>query len=107
MGKHVMVIGNAAMARRQLSTDRGRAIAWLQDGATQQNVAQSLHVSQRFNGRVCIRFLDTGNVTNRPRSGRPRSTNREKTGTSPTGHFVNVESLPDSSTTTYGQPQAP
>ena len=35
------------MARRQLSTaDRGRAIAWLQDGATQRNVAQRLNVSQ-------------------------------------------------------------
>ena len=46
MGKHVMVNWNAAMAQRQLSTaDRGLAIAWLQDVATQQNVAQRLNVS--------------------------------------------------------------
>ena len=63
------------MARRQLSTaDRGRAIAWLQDGATQRNVAQRLNVSQSTIGRLWIRFLDTGNVTNRPHSGRSRST---------------------------------
>ena len=47
MGKHVMVTWNAAMAGRQLSiADRGRAIAWLQDGATQRNVAQRLNVSK-------------------------------------------------------------
>ena len=63
------------MGRRQLSNaDRGRGIAWLQDGATQRNVAQRLNVSQSVIGRLWIRFLDTGNVTNRPRSGRPQST---------------------------------
>lgn len=67
------------MARRQLSTaDRGRAIAWLQDGVTQRNVAQRLDVSQSVIGRLWTRFLDTGNVTNRPRSGRPRSTTQRE-----------------------------
>ena len=72
MGKHVMVTCNAAMARRQLSTaDQGRVIAWLQDGLTQRNVAQRLNVSQSVICRLWMRFLETGNVTNRPRSGRP------------------------------------
>ena len=96
------------MARQQLSTtDRGRAIAWLQGGATQRNVAQRLSVSQSVTCRLWIRFLDTGNVTNRTRSGRPRSTTQREDSTSPTGRFVNIESLPDRSVTTYGQPQAP
>ena len=64
------------MAQRQLSTvDRGQAIAWLQDGAMQRNVAHRLNVSQS-----------------------------EKTGTSPTGHFVNVESLPDTELQIYDAP---
>ena len=72
MGKH-------ATARRKLSSaDRGRTIAWLQDGATQRNVAQRLNVSQSIIGRLWIRLLDTGNVTNRPRSGRPRSTTQRE-----------------------------
>ena len=67
------------MARRQLGTaDRGRAIAWLQDSATQRNVAQKLNDSQSVNGRLWIRLLDTGNVTNGPRSGRPRSTTQRE-----------------------------
>ena len=67
------------MARRQLSSaDRGRAIAWLQDGATQRNIAQRLNVSQSVNGRLWIRFLDTGNVINRSRSGRSRSTTQRE-----------------------------
>ena len=67
------------MARRQLSTAyRGRAITWLQDGATQRNVAQRLNVSQRIISRLWIRFLDIGNVTNRPRSRRSRSTTQRE-----------------------------
>ena len=79
MGKHVMVTWNAAMAQRQLSTaKRGRAIAWLQDGAMQRNAAQRLNVSQRVIGRLWIRFLDMGNVTNRPRSRKSRSTTQRE-----------------------------
>ena len=74
MGKHVMVTWNAAMAWQLCTVDRGRAIAWLQDGATLQNVAQTLNVSQSIFGRLWIRLLNTGNLTNRPRSERPRST---------------------------------
>ena len=79
MGKHVMVTLNAAKARRQLNiADRGQAIAWLQDGAVQQNVAQRLNVSQSIIGRLWIRFLDINNITNRPCSGRPRSTTQRE-----------------------------
>ena len=60
------------------TADRMRAIAWLQDGATQQNVAQKLNVSQSTTGRLWIKFLDTRNVTNRPRSGRSRSTTQRE-----------------------------
>ena len=58
--------------------DRGRAIAWLQGGNTQRNVAVRLGVSQSVVGRLWQRFQATNSVRNRPRSGRPRSTtNRE------------------------------
>ena len=60
------------------TADRGRAIAWLQDGATQRYVAQRLNVSKKTICSLWIRFLDTGNVTNRPRSGRPRSTTQQE-----------------------------
>lgn len=67
------------MVRRQLTIeDRGRAIAWLQDGNTQRNVALRLGVSQSVVGRLWQRYQATNSVRNRPRSGRPRSTtNRE------------------------------
>ena len=79
IGKHVMVTWYAVMAFRQLSTaDQERAIAWLQDGAMQWNVAQRLNVSQSIIGRFWIRFLDMGNVNNQPRSGRPQSTTQRE-----------------------------
>ena len=57
---------------------RGRAIAWLQGGNTQRNVAVRLGVSQSVVGRLWQPFQATNSVRNRPRSGRPRSTtNRE------------------------------
>ena len=64
---------------RQLNIeDRGRAIAWLQGGNTQRNVAVRLGVSQSVVDRLWQRFQATNSVRNRPRSGRPRSTtNRE------------------------------
>lgn len=63
------------MVRHQLSiTDRGRALAWLQDGETQRSVSNRLNVSQSVIGRLWQRFRATGSVQNRPRSGRPRST---------------------------------
>ena len=46
VGKHVMVTLNVAMARQNLSTvDRGRAIAKLQYGVTQQTAKVSLACS--------------------------------------------------------------
>ena len=103
MGNIGMVTWNSAMVRRQLSiADRGRALAWLQDGATQRNVAQSLNVSQSVIGRLWQRFQGTGRLNNRRRSGRPRLTTQWETGTSQTWHYVNAESLPDSSVTSWG-----
>ena len=43
-----------------------------------KDLAQRLNVSQNVIGRLWIRFLDTGNVTNRPRSGRPRLTTQRE-----------------------------
>ena len=64
------------MALRQLRTaDRGRAIAWLQDGATQRNVAQRLHVSQSVIGRLWLRLTIDHFLED------PDQPPREKTGT--------------------------
>ena len=65
-------------AHSKFEEDRGRAIAWLQGGNTQRNVAVRLGVSQSVVGRLWQRFQAMNSVRNRPRSGRPRSTtNRE------------------------------
>ena len=63
------------MVRRQLSiADRGRALAWLQDGATQLNDAKRLNVSQSVIGRLFQRIQGTGRRNNRRCSERRRST---------------------------------
>ena len=52
------------MVRRQLNIeDRRRAIAWLQGGNTQRNVALRLGVSQSVVGRLWQRFQATNYVT--------------------------------------------
>lgn len=63
--------------RRQLSLhDRGRAIAWIQEGVSGREVARRLQVSHSVIQRLLERFRTTGTSANRPRSGRPRATNR-------------------------------
>lgn len=62
--------------RRKLSdVDRGRALAWLQDGLALREVARRLGVSPSTISRLNHRFNDTGTVRERERSGRPRVTN--------------------------------
>lgn len=65
--------------RRKLSqSDRGRALAWIQDGVSICEVARRLNVSHSVIWRLRQRFQTTGHVEERARSGRPRSTtNRE------------------------------
>ena len=61
--------------RRKLSeTDRGRAIAWLQNGSTIRIVSAGLGVSPSVISRLKQRYRATGRVKERRRSGRPRST---------------------------------
>ena len=62
--------------RRKLSdVDRGRALAWFQDGVSKREVSRRLQVSISVIVRLIQRFTATGRVQERPRSGRPRSTN--------------------------------
>nr|KAG5714667.1 hypothetical protein BaRGS_000155 [Batillaria attramentaria] len=63
--------------RQRLSTlDRGRALGWLQDGTSGREVARRLGVSHSVIQRLHERFQATGSADERPRSGRPRATNR-------------------------------
>ena len=65
------------VARRKLTAvDRGRALGWVQDGVSQREVARRLRVSLSVIQRLLQRFQATGNTEERPRSGRPRSTNQ-------------------------------
>lgn len=50
----------------------------LQTGSTQVNVARHLGVSQSVISRLWNRYLNTGEVVDRPRSGRPRMTTRRQ-----------------------------
>ena len=85
---------NSTMVRRQLNIeDRGRAIAWLQGGNTQRNVAVRLGVSQSVVDRLWQRFQATNSVRNCPRSGRPRALQTERTATSPIWLYVNAQPL--------------
>ena len=64
--------------RRKLSTlDRGRALGWLQDGISGREVARRLGVSKSVIQRLHQRYQATGRAEERPRSGRPRITNRQ------------------------------
>lgn len=65
--------------RRFLSTlQRGQALGWLQDGISFREVGRRLGVSHSVIQRLLERFQATGRADNRPRSGRPRSTNRRE-----------------------------
>ncbi|KAK7110617.1 hypothetical protein V1264_014458 [Littorina saxatilis] len=61
--------------RRSLpDVDKGRALAWLQRGATYRAVAHRLGVSPSVVWRLQERWRATGRVQDRPRSGRPKKT---------------------------------
>ncbi|KAK7096213.1 hypothetical protein V1264_005533 [Littorina saxatilis] len=63
--------------RTKLTTlDRGRALGWLQDGVSGSEVSRRLGVSHSVIQRLHQRFQTTGSAVERPRSGRPRCTDR-------------------------------
>lgn len=63
--------------RRQLSTeDRGRALGLIEAGFSLRDVARRLRVSPSVICRLRERYQTTGTTANRPRSGRPRCTDR-------------------------------
>ena len=65
--------------RRRISeTDRGRALAWLQEGVGVREIGRRLGVSHSVIQRLRDRFSDTGTTEERARSGRPRSTTRRQ-----------------------------
>jgi len=58
--------------RQKLSdVNRGRAIAWVQDGVSLRQVATRLRVSVSVISRLIQRVNATGSAQERPRSGRP------------------------------------
>lgn len=64
--------------RTKLSTlDRGRALAWMDEGISMREVGRRLGVSMSVIQRLHERFRTTGSTDERPRSGRPRSTSRQ------------------------------
>ena len=65
--------------RRRLSeADRGRAIAWLQEGVGVREVGRRLAVSHSVIQTLRDRHAETGSVAERRRPGRPRSTTRQQ-----------------------------
>ncbi|KAK7115972.1 hypothetical protein V1264_001738 [Littorina saxatilis] len=61
--------------RRKLNEfERGRAVAWFQDGVPKREVARRLHVSISVIVRLIQRFTATGRVQERRRPGRPKKT---------------------------------
>ena len=65
--------------RRHLNLiDRGRALAWLQEGIRLREIAARLGCSHSVIVRLRQRFQATGSVVTRPRSGRPRSTTQRQ-----------------------------
>lgn len=73
--------------RRMSEVDRGRAIAWLQDGIAVREVARRLEVSHSVIVRLQERFRTTGSVRERRRSGRPRATTERQ------DHFITLSAL--------------
>jgi transposase len=63
------------MMRRHLTyNEAAKAVCMLQAGKVQRAVAGHCNVSQSLIARLWNRFQHTGNVAERPRSGRPRNT---------------------------------
>lgn len=66
-------------ARRRLTDEqRGRALALLDEGLGQREVARRLAVTHSTIQRLLQRFNDTGAVQERRRTGRPRATTRQQ-----------------------------
>ena len=65
--------------RHRLTDDqRGRALAWLDEGLGQRKVARCLQMSHSVIQRLYQRFIETAAVQERQRSGRPRVTTRQE-----------------------------
>lgn len=65
--------------RRKLGeADRGRALAWIQEGVPLREIGTRLGVTHSVIQRLRTRFLTTGLTTEAPRSGRPRITTRRQ-----------------------------
>ena len=58
--------------------ERGRALGLLESGQSQRQVARTLAVSQSVVSRLQTRYNNTGQVRDRPRSGRPRATTQRQ-----------------------------
>jgi hypothetical protein len=63
------------MVGQKLSNlDRARALGYLQSGRSARNVARTFHVSPTTMTNLLRRYNQTGDVKDRPRSGRPKVT---------------------------------
>ena len=81
-------------ARQRLSnTDRGRAIAWYQEGIGLREIGRRLGVSHPVIMRLRDRWLNTGRVEEQPGRGRTRSTTRQQ------DRFIVITCLRDRSAT--------
>ena len=63
-----------AMRHHLTALEAGQAVGMLQAGQVQRTVSRHFNVSQSVISRLWNRFRHTLNVSERPRSGRPRST---------------------------------
>jgi len=83
--------------RRKLSdTNRGRALAWIQDGIAIREVARRLGVSHSVIQRLRDRVHATGRVAERHRTGRPSTTTRRQ------DRFIVTQALRDRTVTASG-----
>ncbi|KAK7099879.1 hypothetical protein V1264_022923 [Littorina saxatilis] len=65
--------------RRRLSdADRGKAVAWLQEGVAVREVGRRLQVTHSVIQRLRDRFNNTGSVQEPRRAGRSRMTTRRE-----------------------------
>ena len=74
---------------RLTAVQRGRAIALLMQGQRQQQVANHFGVNVSTNERLVRHLRQTGHLTDRPRSGRPRVTSRRQDRTICLAHLRN------------------
>ena len=82
---NVITFSFVSIMARLTEVQRGHAIAMLMQGQRQQQVAR-----HAFRGECLVRCLrDTGRVTDRPRSGRPRVTSQRQDRTIRLSHLRN------------------